>query len=175
MAHLGNRFQSGNIVSGVYANVFKAASYLEAAINHFEDQLGSLQWRWREKLKLKARNDDLRSLQRKHTGGRRRQTGFGELAGMLYLEARNKSGTVRREQLLEIAKQLDDAGYKPPSKYLQPAARICLTRFNSAHANSSTLRPIKSWAALVNRDDQKLITGMRRVLQAKSALLREES
>jgi hypothetical protein len=89
---------------------------------------------------------------------------FVILAGRLWREAL-PPGTARvsKERLLHIASQLDEEGYKSPSKYLEGQYGRSLREFNSKSANAKP-GSIKTWSRLVQSDDKHYTQGMRRLL-----------
>ena len=88
---------------------------------------------------------------------------FVECAGTLWQKATCDGHSVPVDKLRPIASELDDAGYLPPSAYLEGRYAQELKVFNSRHSNSK-LSPIKTWSGLISCGDKDILRGMRRLL-----------
>jgi len=86
---------------------------------------------------------------------------FLDFAGRLWLEVRHSP--VSRNQLRQIASELDQKGFIPPADYLEGSYARELKLFNSRNSNSK-VGAIKTWTQLVTVGDKDHLRGMRRLL-----------
>jgi len=85
-----------------------------------------------------------------------------------------EEGTVTIGPLRDIAAALDQAGYLPPSAYLEGKFAKEIRLFNSRNSNSKN-GPVRTWFGLVSRGDKDHIRGMRRLLSRCSRRLSDHS
>jgi len=85
-----------------------------------------------------------------------------------------EEGAVTIGPLRDIAAALDQAGYLPPSAYLEGKFAKEIRLFNSRNSNSKN-GPVRTWFGLVSRGDKDHIRGMRRLLSRCSRRLSDHS
>jgi len=141
---------------------------LEAAISNSQHELQ--EWELATKAarsRLQASGHLSEGTKGQKTGGRpaKLTVDFVEFAGRLWRKAKADNGgrSVSSQQLSEIASELDQRGYKDPSRYLTKRCATELKNFNSRNSNSKT-GPIKTWSALVSKDDKDHLRAMRKLL-----------